>query len=259
MNARHLSAKTSRSYRGRTKSRGEKFLRFESTDRIARTKPPSEFPSTTMPHCSGPSANGHADLLTIAGRSQDNASSSASPNPSYREGKKKKSDAEYQRGISSWAICPIDQTLSSLAAGAPATRNKTKVDLVRPLSAAALAVLADMPRIDGRESVFWPSMRFASMKKLLDERSGVRDWVLHDLRRTARSLMSRAGVNADHAERCLGHTIGGVRGTYDRYAYYTEKKHAFEALAAQIERIVSLPSEDSQHILTRISELLDDR
>ena len=50
--------------------------------------------------------------------------------------------------------------------------------------------------------------------------------------------MSRAGVPADVAERCLAHTIGGVRGTYDRHEYHAEKKHAFEALAAQIERIV---------------------
>ena len=66
-------------------------------------------------------------------------------------------------------------------------------------------------------------------------------WTLHDLRRTARSLMSRAGVNADHAERCLGHVIAGVRGTYDRHEYHAEKQHAFEALAALIERIVNPP------------------
>jgi integrase len=61
---------------------------------------------------------------------------------------------------------------------------------------------------------------------------------LHDLRRTARSLMARAGVDKDHAERCLGHVIDGVRGIYDRHEYYDEKKAAFEALAGQIERIL---------------------
>jgi len=30
----------------------------------------------------------------------------------------------------------------------------------------------------------------------------------------------------------------GVRGTYDRYAYAAEKRHAFEALSAQLARIV---------------------
>ena len=43
--------------------------------------------------------------------------------------------------------------------------------------------------------------------------------------------MSWAGVQTDHAERCLGHIIGGVRGVYDRYA--------FDRLAALINRIVA--------------------
>jgi integrase len=76
----------------------------------------------------------------------------------------------------------------------------------------------------------------------LDAASGVTDWRLHDLGRTARSLMSRAGVSADIAERCLGHVIPGVRGVYDRHEYLDEKRQAFEALAAQIERIVNPPA-----------------
>ena len=73
----------------------------------------------------------------------------------------------------------------------------------------------------------------------LDEASGVKGWTLHDLRRTARSLMSRAGVSSDHAERCLGHVIGGVRGVYDRHEFHAEKKHAFEGLASQIDHILN--------------------
>jgi hypothetical protein len=51
--------------------------------------------------------------------------------------------------------------------------------------------------------------------------------------------MSRAGVSGDHAERCLGHVIGGVRGVYDRHEYHAEKQQAYEALAGIIERIVT--------------------
>jgi hypothetical protein len=51
--------------------------------------------------------------------------------------------------------------------------------------------------------------------------------------------MSRAGVPADHAERCLGHVIGGVRGVYDRHSYHDEKQKAFDALAVQVERILN--------------------
>ena len=64
-------------------------------------------------------------------------------------------------------------------------------------------------------------------------------WTLHDLRRTARSLMSRAGITSHIAERVLGHTIKGVEGTYDRHGYDPEKAHALEALAALVERIVN--------------------
>jgi integrase len=126
----------------------------------------------------------------------------------------------------------------------PASRNKTKVDLLRPLSAAALAALAASPRIDGSEYAFTsdgerPLSGYSKYKRKFDAACGVTGWTLHDLRRTARSLMSRAGVPSDHAERCLGHVIGGVRGVYDRHEYYAEKRAAYEALAAQVERVVN--------------------
>jgi integrase len=122
----------------------------------------------------------------------------------------------------------------------PAARNKTNQDLVRPLSKAAFATL---PAPNGKwvfsHSGTDPIVGFSKLKTKLDEASGVTGWTLHDLRRSARSLMSRAGVPTDHAERCLGHVIGGVRGTYDRHEYHAEKKKAYEALAAIIERIVT--------------------
>jgi integrase len=123
----------------------------------------------------------------------------------------------------------------------PTARNKAKFDLLRPLSKAARAILAEQPHIS--DFVFTTGRRplggISKHKAAFDAECGVSDYVLHDLRRTARSLMSRAGVNADIAERCLGHVIPGIRATYDRYEYRDEKAHAFEALAAQIERIVN--------------------
>ena len=67
---------------------------------------------------------------------------------------------------------------------------------------------------------------------------GVKDWRLHDLRRSSRSLLSRAGVNSDIAERCLGHAIPGVRRVYDRHHYLPEMRQAFEALATQIDIVL---------------------
>jgi integrase len=125
----------------------------------------------------------------------------------------------------------------------PAVRNKTKEVLCRPLSRAALAVLAGLPRGDS-ELVFHATegrplvKSFADRKAKFDRACGVTGWTQHDLRRTARSLMSRAKVPLDHAERVLGHVIGGVRGVYDQHAYEPEILAAYESLAALVERIV---------------------
>jgi len=125
----------------------------------------------------------------------------------------------------------------------PAARNKTKLDLLRPLSRVASQIIGGLPKAgpfvfttNGGATAF---TSFSNSKAAFDKSSGTKGWTLHDLRRTARSLMSRAGVPTDHAERCLGHVIGGVRGVYDRHEYHTEKRQAYEALAAIIERIVS--------------------
>ena len=64
-------------------------------------------------------------------------------------------------------------------------------------------------------------------------------WQLHDLRRTAKTLMARAGVRPDISERVLAHVIAGVEGTYDRYGYLAEKRDALEKLAATIRQIVA--------------------
>jgi integrase len=130
----------------------------------------------------------------------------------------------------------------------PSDRYKTKIDHLIPLSQAAQAVVqgrdfpgplvADAPgwlfTANGKQAIGGLTRH----KAAIDAASGVTGWTLHDLRRSARSLMSRAGVPSDHAERALGHVIGGVRGVYDRHAYRDEKARAFEALATQVARIV---------------------
>jgi integrase len=128
----------------------------------------------------------------------------------------------------------------------PAARYKTGAEVALPLSAAAMQVLAEVPKIQGCDYLFStdgrrPISGFSTFKLRFDLECGVRAWRLHDLRRTARSLLSRAGVDPDLAERCLGHAITGVRGVYDRHRYLEEMRHAFEKLAAQIDRIVNPP------------------
>jgi integrase len=147
----------------------------------------------------------------------------------------------------------------------PASRMKGGLEHVVPLSPAAASILDALPRIGTRGFVFTidganslnsfskfkrtiDAMMVAELRKMAEARGEdsarvtLAPWVWHDLRRTARSLMSRAGVTPDIAERCLAHKIGGVRGTYDRYAYYKEKGHAFAALAALVDRILNPPA-----------------
>ena len=126
----------------------------------------------------------------------------------------------------------------------PGARYKSKRDTLTPLSLAAQKIIAARPlpgvyvfSADGSK----PLVGFTKRKQEFDRVCAVNGWRIHDLRRTARTLLSRAGVNADIAEMCLGHVLTGVRGTYDRHAYENEKRHAFEALAAQIEKIVRPP------------------
>lgn len=138
----------------------------------------------------------------------------------------------------------------------PAVRYKTKTDHDIPLTVAAQALIGKRPKdYAQRPFVFSttggakPFSGYSKAKALLDkkiaelrakaERNKIEPWTLHDLRRTARSLMSRAGVPTDHAERALGHVITGVRSVYDRHGYLAEKKKAFEALAALLDQILN--------------------
>jgi len=123
----------------------------------------------------------------------------------------------------------------------PGSRYKNGRDTLIPLSRAAQRIIAAQPPLG--DFVFSATGEralggFGKRKDDFDEASKVTGWTIHDLRRTARTLLSRAGISADIGERALGHAIIGIRSTYDRHEYEAEKRHAFEALAAQIERIV---------------------
>jgi integrase len=111
-----------------------------------------------------------------------------------------------------------------------------------PLSKAAQRILSSLPRAG--EYAFTTTGRtpisgFSKAKAAIDKASGIRSWRLHDLRRTARSLMSRGGVSGEVAERVLGHAIRGVAGVYDRHNYVPEKRKALERLAEVITEIIS--------------------
>ena len=74
---------------------------------------------------------------------------------------------------------------------------------------------------------------------------------IHDLRRTAKTMMTRAGVPHFNADRVLGHAIAGVGGVYDRHDYLAEKRDALVILAAAIEGVLNEPPENVVQIKTK--------
>jgi integrase len=148
----------------------------------------------------------------------------------------------------------------------PAEPREKNVPGALKLPQMVLDIIDQQPKITGNPFVFPggrqgqrrgkrsgppPFNSFSERKALLDEtiaaalkkakRKPMERWTVHDLRRTARTLMARAKVPSDHAEHVLGHKLQGVRGVYDRFAYPEEKAAALNKLAKEINRILKQP------------------
>ena len=112
----------------------------------------------------------------------------------------------------------------------------------------ALQIIRAQPRFADNPYVFAGQNGrkcFTSQNKAaFDQACGVTGWRLHDLRRTSRSLMSRAGVISEHAEKVMGHAVDAIQGIYDRFAYLPQKSKALRELAALIERIANPPADN---------------
>jgi integrase len=113
------------------------------------------------------------------------------------------------------------------------------------LPAMALDIINARPRFSSNPFVFpGPSgasyfRTYARGKHALDQATGpLPHWQLHDLRRTARSLMSRVGIRIEVAENLLGHVQPGIVGVYDRHRYVEEKAQALRQLAGLIGNIL---------------------
>ena len=144
----------------------------------------------------------------------------------------------------------------------PPEQYKTGIAHAVPLSDFAVEVIRELPQDRGYLFTTHgdtPFSGFSKAKRALDEAverllanreredsskptvPRMPHWVLHDLRRTAKTLMVRAGVRPDISERVLGHVIPGVEGTYDRHEYLNERRHALNTLAEEVRNIVNQP------------------
>lgn len=128
----------------------------------------------------------------------------------------------------------------------PAERSKTGVEIRRPLSTEAdrlvglleAAVSANVETLVLRGSNASSSWTKACKKVM--ERAGITNRATtHDLRRTARTAMSRLGVRFEVAEAVLGHAQQGVAGVYNRHGYQVEMRDALEKLAAEYKRLAA--------------------
>ena len=122
-------------------------------------------------------------------------------------------------------------------------REKGNADRLK-LPRTVLDIIDAQPHIDNNPFVFagrglTAFSGFSKGKVRFHAAMQIEPWVLHDLRRTARSLMSRARVDREIAERVLGHAITGVEGVYDRHAYFDEKAEALDRLAGLVQLILT--------------------
>jgi integrase len=128
----------------------------------------------------------------------------------------------------------------------PPDRVKNKRRHEVPLSPPVLAIIEALPRKTSK-LVFTtngktPVSGHARTKEKLDELSKVRQWRVHDLRRTVASGMAGLKVAVPVVEKVLNHTSGtfrGIVGVYQRHHFSDEKREALEAWAAYVERLVN--------------------
>ncbi|MGJ0510665.1 MAG: tyrosine-type recombinase/integrase [Methylocystis sp.] len=137
--------------------------------------------------------------------------------------------AELSEDLSTWTI--------------PASRAKNGVAHIVPLSAPAQELLrAAAPTGD----LVFPGLRgafsgWSKAKAALDARSGVRDWRLHDLRRTMATGLQRLGVRLEVTEQILNHVSGsraGIVGVYQRHDFAEEKRAALAAWGEHVKALI---------------------
>ncbi|ELO83276.1 TPA: site-specific integrase [Salmonella enterica subsp. enterica serovar Enteritidis] len=124
---------------------------------------------------------------------------------------------------------------------------RMKMDNLLPLSKQALAMFEELKFLAGDSPYVFPSRNdhrrpiskttLNCAVRTLD--LNVRDFVIHDFRRTANTLLHEQGYNSDWVEKCLAHKIGGVRGIYNRAEYLNQRREMLQSWAdfvdAQIE------------------------
>jgi len=127
----------------------------------------------------------------------------------------------------------------------PAEHFKGKRSHTVPLSKLAIGLCDELRAITGETDYLFPSPSLdRSMTAKAPTRALYRldcDFTVHDLRRTAATLMAEAGVPRFTIARVLGHADNTVTAVYDRHGYLDEMRKALDRLARRLETILETP------------------
>jgi len=121
----------------------------------------------------------------------------------------------------------------------PPARTKNARPHVIPLPALAIAILKTQPR-DG-DYVFGARgvSSWSRGKRALDQRSGVADWRVHDLRRVVSTRLHQDLLQPPHLiEAILGHVQPGIAATYNRADYLNERRCVLDMWAEHLLALV---------------------
>jgi integrase len=125
-------------------------------------------------------------------------------------------------------------------------RTKTGDGLDIPLSTEAVAWLRQLRVLAGNSEYLFPKRRHDKRSRfphlgvdtlnaaLQSIEHGLDHFTVHDLRRTARTLLASLGVRSEVAERCLNHKLKGIEATYNKHDYFDERRSALSQLASLI-------------------------
>lgn len=129
----------------------------------------------------------------------------------------------------------------------PGAKTKNGLSHRVPLTAPALAILEEARSAvgDSHSKFVFPSPRgethICNMQKALERIQEVTktDFVAHDFRRTAASMMTGMGIPRLTVSKILNHVEPGVTAVYDRHSYDKEKREALDAWSRRLQLMVS--------------------
>jgi integrase len=115
--------------------------------------------------------------------------------------------------------------------------SRQAIALFRELKELAMSSMYVLPsRSSLRESIALSTLNVAIRAVGIE----IADFVLHDFRRTASTHLHEAGFPADVVEKALAHTIGGIRGVYNRAEYGSQRKQMLQQWADMVDAWINV-------------------